>query len=274
MRRKRASSSARRRPRQHRRAEGDRPRRSCSSFLRTANDTSLKLARAAVYITLRSRRYGMSLSPMIVTALVCASFSSRITWRPASRSSSAFSGAIRSPSRRHHLGHRRDAAAVDQDVGAADDDDDGLLRRLLGDRLRQLDRLRARQQLDAGGARQQEEDQDREDVDQRHQVHVEPWSGCAPLRSARFCSGVSFMGPLMSAVALDDGRVADRDVREQLARVTASGPAPRCATRAPRPSPAPACRTGVSGSASTVASVLSGNLALICCISADSALTS
>jgi hypothetical protein len=67
-----------------------------SNLWRTANETSLKPARAAVNITLRSRRYGMSLSPMIVTRLLSLSFSLRITSRDASTSSSALSGWIRS----------------------------------------------------------------------------------------------------------------------------------------------------------------------------------
>src|SRR5258706_474314 len=86
----------RRGPRQHLRAERHHGAH-VPSFRRTANATAAKFARALVYMTLRSSRYGMSLSPMIVTVLFCAWFSARITCRAASRSSSSLSGATRSP---------------------------------------------------------------------------------------------------------------------------------------------------------------------------------
>src|SRR5262249_50669021 len=53
-------------------------------FWITANDRSPKFARALVTMILRSSRYGISLSPMMVSALLCVSFSLRIIARPAS----------------------------------------------------------------------------------------------------------------------------------------------------------------------------------------------
>src|SRR6185369_6085500 len=87
-------------PRQEGLAKRDRvgTRAHVSNPCRTANDTSVKLARALVTITLRSRRYGMSLSPMIVIAACSAWFFSRITWRLLSSSSSAFNSGITSAS--------------------------------------------------------------------------------------------------------------------------------------------------------------------------------
>ena len=69
-------------PRQHCGRLGNESGSHYASFFRiTANEISLKFARAHVTMTLRSSRYGICLSPMIVTALVWASFSRRITWR-------------------------------------------------------------------------------------------------------------------------------------------------------------------------------------------------
>jgi len=75
----------------------------------------------------------------------------------------------RSAMRRKRASSSDDA---DQDLGAGHDDHHRLLGRLLRHRFRQLHRASARDRLDADVGHQ-EEDQDREHVDQRHEVHVD-----------------------------------------------------------------------------------------------------
>ena len=177
------------------------------------------------------------------------------------------SGGIRSPSAASASATLRDLAAADQDLGAADDDDHasrcGAFSAIDSG---SCTALRARQRLDAA------------EFDSRKKIRIVKTS----ISETRFMSTIVWLRPLRSArlwlrgelhapgryCGLDDRRVADRDVGEVVGADDLARPAPG-GRRAPRPSPAPACRTRCSVSASTVASSCCGNFSLISWISAD-----
>jgi len=67
---------------------------------------------------LRSRRYGISLSPMMVRRFAVASFSLRTTWLARLQFQFRLQRRAQAELGAEHVGQYRDLAAVDQDLGA------------------------------------------------------------------------------------------------------------------------------------------------------------
>src|SRR5450432_1949936 len=161
-------------------------------------------------MTFLSSRYGMSLSPMIVTRLLSASFAFSTTSRPTCRSSSALSGWIRSPS--------TESASITDDTtrpptrisvpvmttssvsfGAFCDIDSGSLTARGLAIVSTPPAFESRKKIRIVNTSMSET---------RFMSTIVPWR---LRRSARFCKGVIVA---MAALLLPDRRVADRDVGE------------------------------------------------------------
>src|SRR5664279_1127383 len=153
----------------------------------------------------------MSLSPMIVTRLLSASFSLRMTWRPICRSSSALSGWIKSPSTASALATVATTLVLTRisvpvmttssvSFGCFSAIDSGSLT------ARGLAIVSTPPTFDS---RKKIRIVNTSISDTRFMSTI-VW--LRPFRSARFCSGVSFIAAGLGR--LPDRRVADGDVRE------------------------------------------------------------